>query len=284
MLCPAGAAAGLVAQTVSIFISIPIVAIATKESGIPFIEIDWLHGIEQLIMAMPVAVMAMSFRQAVLSQQPKRPLPRSATSYVPMVKVISISYAVFGLLGYLHKKLGGHAWAKTPFLGGFLNPLAPELDTSLQTGALSFAVWVPHWIMFIDVATQIRSMWHWADCAKTKQWKDLALLHVPNGAVMAVVIANHLHRDHVPLLRLLHPLFVFFGSVTCLIGSVRVARANGWAGRQCSTKNSLQAIGIVPAAEEQSYSDWDLAYSVRSLAWRRFCPMLQCILRDSFTS
>lgn len=66
-------------QTVAIFMGVPIVAVATKLTGLPFIEMDWLHGVEQTLMAVPVHVMTMSFRQAVLSQENKKRLPVSVT-------------------------------------------------------------------------------------------------------------------------------------------------------------------------------------------------------------
>jgi hypothetical protein len=77
MCCPRGAAVGSILQTVAIFMGVPIVAVATKLTGLPFIEMDWLHGIEQMLMAVPVHIMTMSFRQAVLSHENKRLLPVS---------------------------------------------------------------------------------------------------------------------------------------------------------------------------------------------------------------
>jgi phosphatidylserine synthase len=68
---------------VAIFIGVPIVAVAMKLTTVPFIEIDWLHGIEQMLMAVPVHIMAMSFRQAVLSQEEKkRSLPVSCMIFM----------------------------------------------------------------------------------------------------------------------------------------------------------------------------------------------------------
>jgi hypothetical protein len=56
---------------------VPIVAVATKLTGLPFIQMDWLHGMEQMLMAVPVHIMAMSFRQTVLSHENRRTLPVS---------------------------------------------------------------------------------------------------------------------------------------------------------------------------------------------------------------
>jgi hypothetical protein len=81
MSCPCGAAVGSIFQTVAIFMGVPIVAVATKRTGLPFIEMDWLHGVEQMLMAVPVHVMTMSFRQAVLSHEHKKKLPVSVTRH-----------------------------------------------------------------------------------------------------------------------------------------------------------------------------------------------------------
>lgn len=78
-LCPRGAAVGSIAQTVSILLAVPLVALTKRATGgnVPFIAVDWLHGIEQLLMALPNHVMAMSFRQAALSYEDGKPLPVS---------------------------------------------------------------------------------------------------------------------------------------------------------------------------------------------------------------
>lgn len=75
-LCPRGVAVGSIAQTVAILLAIPLVAVTKKltEGKIPFIAVDWLHGIEQLLMAVPNHVMAISWRQAVLSYEDGKPL------------------------------------------------------------------------------------------------------------------------------------------------------------------------------------------------------------------
>lgn len=85
-LCPRGAAVGSIAQTISILLAVPLVA-ATKtatEGKVPFIAVDWLHGIEQLLMALPSHVMAMSFRQAALSHEDGKPLPVSHITSSPL--------------------------------------------------------------------------------------------------------------------------------------------------------------------------------------------------------
>jgi hypothetical protein len=70
-------------------------------------------------------------------------------------------------------------------------------------------------------------MWRWGDFTNT-QWKTYTLLHLPACAVNGIVVMNHLHRDHIAALRLLHPVLVFVGSVATCFGSYVIARENGW--------------------------------------------------------
>ena len=41
-------------------------------------------------------------------------------------------------------------------------------------------------------------------------------------------MVNHLHRDQITVLSLLHPVLVFVGSIASFVGSYAIARANGW--------------------------------------------------------
>mmetsp|Transcript_16324 Transcript_16324/g.46875 ORF Transcript_16324/g.46875 Transcript_16324/m.46875 type:complete len:189 (-) Transcript_16324:2030-2596(-) len=78
-LCPRGVAVGSIAQTLSILLAVPLVAVTqSKLADGPmrsFISVDWLHGIEQLLMAIPNHVMVSSFRQAVAAHENGKPLP-----------------------------------------------------------------------------------------------------------------------------------------------------------------------------------------------------------------
>lgn len=79
-LCPRGVAVGSIAQTLSILLAVPLVAVTqSKLADGPtmrsFISVDWLHGVEQILMAMPNHVMVSSFRQAVEAHENGKPLP-----------------------------------------------------------------------------------------------------------------------------------------------------------------------------------------------------------------
>lgn len=73
--------AGFIAQIFSTIVSIPMVTIATKAPGIhSFLEVDWLHFIEAVMLWSSIHVQCMSFRQAVLSVEKGKPLPASFQS------------------------------------------------------------------------------------------------------------------------------------------------------------------------------------------------------------
>lgn len=274
MVCPRGAAVGSIAQTVAIMSGVTIVATARKlTNDIPFIQIDWLHGIEQLLMAVPAHVMAMSFRQSVQSIEKNRPLPRCATSYAPMIRKVCMLYGSIFLVGYIHKMIGAENWMNLAFLGGVIDPPTPGIDKEKLKGALSFAVWIPHWTMFIDFATQLKYMWRWGDCHNFPHWKVLTWLHLPYAVVNAIVAMNHLNRDRLAVLKLLHPIFVFVGSSATLLGSVWAVCSNRWIiqkEREQPEENERSLMDKVradPAAiGDLIYPDWDMSYSVGSIA------------------
>ena len=87
-LCPRGVAIGSIAQTLSILIAVPLVAVTQSkladEPTRSFISVDWLHGIEQLLMAVPNHVMTSSMRQSVAALDNGKPLPvRGTLSILP---------------------------------------------------------------------------------------------------------------------------------------------------------------------------------------------------------
>lgn len=82
-LCPRGTAVGSIAQTFSILIAVPLVAVTqSKLADGPtrsFISVDWLHGIEQLLMAVPNHVMTSSIRHSVAAVENGKSLPVRGT-------------------------------------------------------------------------------------------------------------------------------------------------------------------------------------------------------------
>lgn len=264
--CPRGAVVGFVAQTASVLLAVPVVAkVRALRPGANFIAIDWVHWLESALLHVSVQGTAMSFRQAVRAVEEEKPLPVSAIRYSPMAKTLSSLFLVIGLVGLCHLKRGGSSWDEIAFLGGILEPPSPG------KGLLSFPVWIAHWSMVFDFATQLRYMQKWGDCTGNKQWKAFALLHLPYCFVNAFVILNHLNRDEVALLRLCHPVFVFAGSLALLVGAFRVVRGSSIRSYDGDNSKVSKSEGISSLKENVCggsvpYPDWDLVYSAKSLA------------------
>jgi len=223
-VCPRGVAVGSIAQTLSILLAVPLVAVTqSKLADGPmrsFISVDWLHGIEQLLMAIPNHVMVSSFRQAVAAHENGKPLPQSTKRYAPASKAIVWSYLAIAVAGFIHWVCGGDNWPSLRFMGGALDPPTPFLKASDLTGAPSFAVWLPHWTMFIDFANLLHAMTRWSKSLGISGWKTLAYLHSPWALANVAVFLGHLHKDQNLMLKSLHPVFIFLGSVSTLIGTI----------------------------------------------------------------
>ena len=125
-----------------------------------------------------------------------------------------------------HYNANPSSWQNTQLLGGCLNCPMTANKTPLS-GELSFLTWLFHWTMIIDYLNLLRCMWRWGDFTNDK-WKLYTLLHLPACLVNCIVVINHLHRDKIVVLSLLHPVLVFVGSIATCYGSYAIARTNGW--------------------------------------------------------
>ena len=168
-----------------------------------------------------------------------------------------------------HYFVDTQSWQHTKLFGGFLNPPTPGRNEVLP-GELSFITWIFHWSMIIDYCyTLPRYMWRWgeADCTGNRKWKLYTLLHSPAFLVNAIVVANHLHRDQLTFLKILHPIFVFIGSIATLFGSFAVSKANGWNSPNIDRK---AASSILRTFRKDSNSiggkDWGISYTLASIA------------------
>ena len=112
-------------------------------------------------------------------------------------------------------------------------------------------------------------MWRWGDedCTGNKKWKLYTVLHLPAFTVNMIVMANHLHRDQLVVLKILHPLLVFIGSIATLIGSFAVSRVNGWNYFSDNKKDIDSSFPTISTARnDNSGRDWDILYSLASIA------------------
>ena len=190
-------------------------------------------------------------------------------SYAPMTKALVLLFATTFGIALGHYLVDTKFWQTTQLFGGLLNPPTPGLSRDCLPGELSFLTWIFHWSMIFDYCYIPKCMWRWGeeDCTGNKRWKHFTLLHMPAFAVNGIVMANHLHRDQIVLLKLLHPLCVFIGSIATFFGSYAVARANGWGNSSDISKERPAFVtSPKPAIKEGSTGrDWDFSYSLQSI-------------------
>lgn len=184
--------------------------------------------------------------------------------------LICIYGAIFGIfLGhYLPNK---NSWPNIEIFGGVLNPPPTKLaPTNRLRGELSFLTWIFHWSMAIDYCVTLpQYMWRWSGekYTRNKQWKLFALLHLPSYATIGVVLINHLHRDQIVALKVMHPILVFIGSIATFYGSFVVSRAKGWTYSSYSKEAHFSLRSKASFDSARKYPSWDMDYSLVSIAF-----------------
>jgi hypothetical protein len=197
-------------------------------------------------------------------------LQKSTVEYMPMVKSLLLIFGSIFAIAMGHYYVNTDSWQQTKLFGGLLNPPTPGRKYQLL-GELSFLTWIFHWSMIIDYCiTMPFYMWRWGDkdCTGNRKWKIYTALHLPAFLVNGVVIVNHLHRDQLVALKVLHPVLIFVGSITTLFGSFLVSRANGWSPFSKEKNNGSSCSTILSSEKEgrQTGRDWDIAYTLASFA------------------
>jgi hypothetical protein len=284
-------AVGYLAQIFTILISIPMISIAKSSSPDihSILQVDWLHFIESFMFWASIHVQCISFRDSVGSVEKDEKLPVSCTrnrllyyhktglyrlyfrfkasvvQFKPMTMRVLLYFGLAFALTVGHYFANPTSWQSTLLFGGYLNALAPKRSIIL-CGELSFLTWIFHWSMIYDYVMLLRSMWRWGDFT-SKKWKLYTWLHLPACLVNAIVMINHMHRDQIVMLRLLHPVMVFLGSIATFWGSFAIARANGWGDHA----KSIDGLDGVALKSEDSVSRLikgsNLSYTVSSFAF-----------------
>ena len=117
---------------------------------------------------------------------------------------------------------------------------------------------------------QLRCMRRWGDLTGNEKWKLYTSLHLPACLVNGIVLINHLHRDQIIALRLLHPILVFVGSIATCYGSYAVAHNNGWnmLGRNANgTVDGMADISFGSKDDQPKLiKGSDLSYTIASFA------------------
>jgi hypothetical protein len=190
-----------------------------------------------------------------------------------MTTRLYLIFATVFAIGIGHYYANTNAWQYTKLFGGLLNPPTPGRVHGKLPGELSFLTWIFHWSMVFDFLALLQYMWRWGDdeCTGNKKWKLYAILHIPACLVNGVVMGNHLHRDKLILLKLLHPVLVFVGSIATCFGAYSIAHSNRWNSRLGHKKNdSVDGFARVLSNTNNGATprrrDWDLRYTMESLA------------------
>lgn len=181
------------------------------------------------------------------------------------IKVLLL-YCVAFFVGIGHFIADPSRWHQVELFGGLGN------QKQLLPGQVSFLTWVFHWSMIVDFIEMLRYMCRWgdADCTDNCQWKLFARLHVPACVINGVVVMNHLHRDRLVTLKVLHPMLVFVSSVATLLGSYEILKRNGWSmfadEKTVKRKRRLSSIFIPAKRDHIKMKDFDMIYTLKSIA------------------
>ena len=163
------------------------------------------------------------------------------------------------------------AWQHVEIFGGFLNPPTTILAPSkCLHGKVSFLTWIFHWSMAIDYCVTLpQYLWRWSgdEYTRNKKWKLFTLLHLPAYATIGVVLMNHLHRDQIVALKVLHPILVFIGSIATSYGSFATAKANGWKYSSSNKETNFAFLSEATFEKARKYPSWDMHYSLTSIAF-----------------
>lgn len=118
--------------------------------------------------------------------------------------------------------------------------------------------------MFIDFATQLRYMSRWGRCLGLHKWKSLAILHFPWALANSAVFLGHVHKDQCLLFKRLHPILIFFGGITTLVGTIQLALdvPDGGLDEKKKLEKILRNRTLIKPASISK--DWDLRYSASS--------------------
>ncbi|KAL7521014.1 hypothetical protein ACHAWX_005709 [Stephanocyclus meneghinianus] len=272
MGCPRGAAVGYIAQILTILISIPMISIVKSSSPDihSILQVDWLHFIESVLFWASIHVQCMSFREVVGNVERGEPsLPASALHYKPKTISILLLFGVTLVIAMGHYFSNPSSWHNTQLFGGWFNPPTPGRDFHML-GELSFLTWIFHWSMIMDYIMQLRCMWRWGDLTGNEKWKLYTLLHLPACLVNGIVLINHLHRDQITALRLLHPILVFVGSIATCYGSYAVAHINGWSMFGRNANGTVDGMADISFSAKDNLPKLikgsDLSYTLASFA------------------
>ncbi len=196
-----------------------------------------------------------------------------------MVIKVLLLYCATCFVGMGHFIANPLSWHQVELFGGL------GKQKKLLPGQVSFLTWIFHWSMIVDFIEILRYMWRWgdADCTDNCKWKLYAKLHVPACVINGVVVMNHLHRDRLVALKVLHPMLVFASSVATLLGSYAILKRNGWSmfadKKNVKRKRRLSSI-LIPERDHIKMKDWDMMHTLKSIVVGAFLAFISTHLSN----
>ena len=189
--------------------------------------------------------------------------------YSPFVIKVLLLYCSALFVGIGHFISNPSSWHQVELFGG----LGLGKKQTLLQGEVSFLTWIFHWSMIVDFFVLLRYMWRWgdADCTNNCKWKLYAQLHLPACIINGIVVMNHLHRDRLVALKVLHPVLVFISSVATLFGSYTIVKENGWdmftdEKNYDNKRRSSLSSTLVKRDRRSKKEEWDMIYTLKSIA------------------
>ena len=124
---PKGVTVGFATCLLFVFLTIPAAIAAKVLYGVSLADSDWLHGSAESLLTITNLVTVVAFRQALAAKERSisatdggnGPMPLSATSYDPMVKLVTGLTALAALTAFVPAIMGPEV--HTPYLGGFMD-------------------------------------------------------------------------------------------------------------------------------------------------------------------
>jgi len=235
---PKGVTVGFATCLLFVFLTIPAAIGAQVMYGVSLADSDWLHGSAESLLTVTNLVTVLSFRQALAGKDEQlkmvesgnsiAAMPLSATSYDPMVKLVTGLTALAGLTALVPIVLGPEV--HTPYLGGFLDfPKDlitfgnPEPDNALTVGC-----WIIHISSLVEFLVAMGFAWRWADVVGNEKWKGLTWGLIPLHTSGITACTYHLFYNQIPILVPLQAFLTCVGNITAAFAAYRIAISNGW--------------------------------------------------------
>jgi hypothetical protein len=117
--------------------------------------------------------------------------------------------------------------------------------------------------MFIDFVNLLLAMTRWSKSLGISGWKRLACLHFPWVLANIAVFLGHLHKDQNLMLKALHPMLIFAGSVSTLVGTMLLIRERNGNAKEDRTLTKDMLFASASRTPGESGSDTNTLFDRR---------------------